>query len=48
MSKLKELEIKLEALEHARKRAYFRVVADEYEKQIKKINQEIKRLRRGR
>jgi hypothetical protein len=47
MTRLQELTIALEALEHSWKNQYSRVSAEEYEKQIKLINQEIKELRRG-
>jgi hypothetical protein len=46
--KLRELEVKLEALEHSRRNQYSRVSAEEYERQIKAINQEIQEIHRGR
>jgi hypothetical protein len=47
MTRLEELTITLEALEHSRKNQFSRVGAEEYEKQIKKLNQEIKELQHG-
>ena len=47
MTRLEELTVALEALEHSRKNQYFRVGAKEYEKQIKKLNREIREIHRG-